>query len=475
MVLALFVVEKGNAQNAFGALHSNYTPTNSLYINPSSMLDAKVWLDVNVVGVGAYANNDLAYLKNHSLISVASEATRGTSTVTDRDVGYNQSRKKYHAYNRNFVAGPSAVWSQGDHAAAISIGGRSYTAVRRVPDYAAHFIENGVPNYTAQHDINYVARDIRFASVNFAEIKLSYAHTFLKRGRNMFMGGVTFSKFFSIAGAGANIYNFDFIVDNDTVVDVFNLKSDAVYAVQDRLNAKGGWGMDFGFTFQRMLSDATRYYPNSKRGGCRQLPYLYKIGLSVIDIGNVKFDPVLYAGYDFNTYDWYQYANTNANEDNPTDLFAPQEPDIDNGVVRHPNKIRLPTFVSAQFDYNVWASRVYVNATIVQGFSVSDKKFGLRHANSLSITPRYESYWVDFALPVSLYEYKYPQLGASLRLGPLTIGTDKLINWLFKSRIYGADIYVYLKIPIPYHPSCADRMKGHRRNSRDKSPTKCTI
>lgn len=291
----------------------------------------------------------------------------------------------------------------------------------------------------------------------------------------MFMGGVTFSKFFSIAGAGANIYNFDFIVDNDTVVDVFNLKSDAVYAVQDRLNAKGGWGMDFGFTFQRMLSDATRYYPNSKRGGCRQLPYLYKIGLSVIDIGNVKFDPVLYAGYDFNTYDWYQYANTNANEDNPTDLFAPQEPDIDNGVVRHPNKIRLPTFVSAQFDYNVWASRVYVNATIVQGFSVSDKKFGLRHANSLSITPRYESYWVDFALPVSLYEYKYPQLGASLRLGPLTIGTDKLINWLFKSRIYGADIYVYLKIPIPYHPSCADRMKGHRRNSRDKSPTKCTI
>lgn len=475
LVLALFLHEEGKAQNTFGALHSNYTPTNSVYINPSSILDAKVWLDVNIVGAGVYANNDLFYLKNHSLSSVASEATRGTSSITDSDLGYNQNRKKYHAYNRNFVAGPSAVWSQGDHAAAISLGARSFTAIRRVPDYAARFIENGVPGYTTQHDINYIARDVRFASIHFAEFKLSYAHTFLKRGRNMFMGGVTFSKFFSFAGAGANIYNFDFIVDNDTLMDVFNLQADAVFAIQGQLNAKGGWGMDFGFTYQHMLSDVTRYYPNSKKGGCRQVPYLYKIGLSIIDIGNVKFDPLVYSGYNFNSYEWFRYASAEVNENNPADLFAPQEPDIGTGEVKSPNKIRLPTLISAQFDYNVWASRFYVNATIIQGFAVADNKFGSRHANSLSITPRYESYWVDFALPVSLYEYKYPQLGASLRLGPLTIGTDKLINWLAKSRIYGADIYVYLKIPIQYHPKCAERMKGRRKNSRDRSPTKCTI
>lgn len=469
------MAEKALAQNAFGALHSNYTPTNSVYINPTSILDAKVWLDINIVGAGVYLNNDLVYLKNHSLAQVTNEAIHSTSTIVESDLGYNHNRKKYHAFNRNFVAGPSAVWSQGNHAAAISTGGRSYTAVRRVPDYIARFIENDVRPYTAQHDIEYDAKDIKAATINFAELKLTYAYTFLKRGRNMWMGGLSYSKYFSAVGAAANIYNFDFLVDNDSLTNVFNLEADGMYAMQDKINAKGGWGMDFGFTYQRMLSDVSRYYPNSPKSACREVPYLYKLGISIMDIGIVKFDPIFYAGYDFDSYDWYNYAETDVNEDNPTDLFAAQEPDIENGRVRKPYKIRMPTYFSAQFDYNVWASRLYVNATWVQGFGVSDRKFGIRQANSLSITPRYESFWIDFALPVSLYEYQHPQLGASLRVGPITIGSDKLINWFFKGRIYGGDIYFYLKIPIRYHPSCMDRMKSRRKNSKDKSPTKCTI
>lgn len=475
LMAAIGGIGSAYAQNTFGALHSNYTPTNSLYINPSSILDARVWLDINIVGAGTYLNNDLAYLRDHSLVSVVNEGIHGTSSVTEDDIGYNQSRKRYHAYNRNFVAAPSAVWSQGDHAAGISLGGRSYTGVRRVPDYAARFIENGVPEYTAQHDINYTAKDVRLSSAHFAELKLTYAYTFLKRGRNMLMGGLTFSKFFSYAGGAANIYNFDFIVDNDSIVNVFNLTADGMFSVQQRFNPRGGWGMDFGFTFQRMLSDISRYYPNSPKSGCRQVPYLYKLGVSIIDIGNLKFDPLQYAGYDFDNYDWYQYSHQEVNKDNPVSVFAPQESNIDYGQVRHPNKIRLPTLFSAQFDYNLWASRIYINATWIQGFGVSDRKFGLRHANSLSVTPRYESYWVDFALPLSLYEYKYPQLGASLRLGPVTVGTDKLINWFRKDKVYGADFYFYVKIPVRYHPGCRDRMKGQRRRSRDNSPTKCTI
>ncbi len=468
-------------QNAFGALHSNYTPTNSLYVNPSSILDAKVWLDINIIGAGVYLNNDFVHLNNHSLASVASEGTKGTSSIVETDVDFNQSRKKYHAYNRNFVAAPSVVWSQGDHAAALSIGGRSYTGLRNLPDFAARFIEYGVPDYPTQHDINYTASNVRLASLSFVEIKLTYAYTFLKKRRNMFMAGATFSKFFSVAGGAANIYNFNILVDNDSIIDVFNLEADAVYAWNKNINAKGGWGMDFGFTFQKMLRDATSYYPNSPKMGCTNIPYKYKIGLSIIDVGNVKFDPILYQGYNFDQYTWLNYADQEINDDNPADLFAPQEPDIGNGRVKNPNKIRLPTFVSAQFDYNLWASRVYINGTIIQGFGVAKNKFGLRHANSLSVTPRFESYWFDFALPFSLYEYRHPQLGASMRLGPLTLGTDKLINWLFKSKIYGADIYLYLKVPIRYHPSCKDRQKGQRGGrggrgrGRDNSPTKCTI
>lgn len=483
------------AQNAFGTLHSNYTPTNSLYINPSSMLDAKTWLDINIVGAGVYGNNNAVYLENESWLSVISRARGNGRQLTENDVLYHRKPNNYHAYNRNFVAAPSAVWSQGDFAAGLSIGGRSYTGIRRVPEYVVRFIENGVQQFTEQHNIDYSMQNRRMASLNFAEVKGSFAYTFLKERDNMFMGGITLSKFFSVAGGAANIYDFNANVNNDSLMAIGNLRADMMYTPDPRLNPNGGWGFDIGFTYQKMLGDATSYYPNSKRSGCKELPYLYKIGVSIIDIGSVKFDEsdIRFAGYDFSSYDWQNYADAQLNEENAVDIFAEQESNIGEGQVRKPNKIRLPTFASVQFDYNVWASRFYINGTIIQGLPVGKRQFGIRHANSLSITPRFESYWFEFALPMSLYEYRYPQLGASVRIGPVSIGSDKILSWFNRSKLFGGDIYLYAKIPIARNPKCNDnsrasgsggpknrrgRLKKRKpRNKRRKyrgSPTDCT-
>lgn len=467
------------AQNSFGALHSNYTPTNSLFLNPSSILDAKVWLDVNIVGVGSYVNNDLVYLQKKNLFREVKDGINGASTLSDDDIGYNQNRNKYHAYNRNFVAAPSVVWSQGDHGLALSLGARSYTGIRKVPSFVAQFIENGVQDYTEQHDIDYSIKNLKAASINFGEVKLTYAYTFLKRRRNMFMGGVSVSKLFAIAGGAANIYEFDFNVDNDSITDVALLNADAMYTSEASFNTKSGVGFDIGFTYQHMLSNVQYYLPNTPKYGCNDINYKYKIGVSIIDIGSIKFDNSTYsfAGYDFTDYSWLNYSDTEVDDDNVTSVFSEEETTIEEGRVKRTDRVRLPTFISGQFDYNLWQSRVYVNATIVQGIPPGRKKFGLRHANSLSITPRFESYWFDFALPFSLYEYQHPQLGASVRVGPLTVGTDKLINWISKSNVYGADFYVYLKIPIQYNPKCRDRIKGQngRGKGRHRSPTNCTI
>ncbi len=477
LIVSFFALSSVMGQNAFGTLHGNYTPTNSVYVNPSSMLDAKVWLDINIVGVGSYTNNNLVFLENHSWGSISRDLIQyskgridDSSFPDEEDIGYNQNRKNYHGYNRNFVTAPSAVWSQGDHAAALSIGGRSYTAIRGVPDYAAQFIENGVPDFTLQHDIDYSLKRLRIASLHFAEIKGSYAYTFLKRRRDMFMGGVTLSKFFSVAGAAMNIYNADFNIDNDSLALLFDVQADAMFTPNPRVNWKGGMGLDLGFTYQKMLGEAASYYPNSPKLGCRTVPYLYKLGVSIIDIGSVKFDEddVVFAGYDFQNYSWVQYDEEQINEENPTDVFEAQEASIEEGRVRKPHKIRLPTFASIQFDYNLWASRLYVNATIIQGIPPGKNKFGLRHANSLSVTPRYETYFFEFALPISLYEYQYPQLGASFRIGPLSIGSDKIISWVKQSKIYGMDIYMHLKIPLRYHPKCKGKLKSIKKGKGQK-------
>jgi len=50
-------------------------------------------------------------------------------------------------------------------------------------------------------------------------------------------------------------------------------------------------------------------------------------------------------------------------------------------------------------------------------------------------------------------------------VGPLTLGTDKLWSWIAKTDIYGADIYLHLKIPLRYNPKC----KGYRKATKSKN------
>jgi hypothetical protein len=294
---------------------------------------------------------------------------------------------------------------------------------------------------------------------------LSYAYTFYKKRKDMLMGGISIKKFLSIGGAAANIYNMDFNVRNDSLLSVFELEADGMVTPDPQLYAKGGMGLDLGFTYQKMMSDCSSYYPNSKRMGCRYLPYKYKLGFSIMDIGSVKFDEdnVQFAGYSFQSYDWLQYSDQDVDEDNPLNVFQNQESSIDEGRVKKPYKIHLPTYISAQGDYNLWASRVYANAAIVQALPISRNKFGVRRANSLMVGVRYESRIFDVSIPLSLYEYRTPQIGLAVRVYCLTIGTDKLFHLMGNSKLYGGDIYAHLKIPIFYHPKC----RAHKRSGRD--------
>ncbi|MFY7943103.1 MAG: hypothetical protein ACOVNZ_00900 [Crocinitomicaceae bacterium] len=74
-----------------------------------------------------------------------------------------------------------------------------------------------------------------------------------------------------------------------------------------------------------------------------------------------------------------------------------------------------------------------------------------------------------------MYEYYRPQLGLSLRLYCLTIGTDKLLHIFGKSDLYGGDIYFHLNVPIFYNPKCKQRMKSGTNYDpgRIKNKRKC--
>ncbi len=442
-----------NGQENFGALHSNYSPTNSVHINPSSMLDAKTWLDIHIIGAGAYANNSLVAAESTTLIRLLRERT-----FSEDNLVYRSGLGRYHAYNRNFVQVLSGVWSQGNHAAGLSFGGYTYTDARRIDEPIARFIENGVTQYTQQHLTSYSLNRLRANSLGYAEAKISYAYTFHKRQRNMYMAGISYKKIFPLVGGAANIQILDYNVYNDTILQIDRFLGDAVAHTQPEFSMKGGWGFDLGFTYQRMYSGCENYYPNSSRGGCNRLYYKYKIGVSLNDIGYAKFNPdnMNYVGYDLAPTTIYNYENVATDINTFPSAFVGLEDQPEDGLVRKPYKMSLPTSISVQFDRAILPHFLYLNATWVHGLPRTKGAFGPRRAHSLSLTPRFETKWFDAALPISLYEYQKLQVGLSLRLYVLTIGTDKLLNYFIPSDLYGADFYFHLKVPLFRNPKCRD-------------------
>ncbi|MEL6989833.1 MAG: DUF5723 family protein, partial [Bacteroidota bacterium] len=91
----------------------------------------------------------------------------------------------------------------------------------------------------------------------------------------------------------------------------------------------------------------------------------------------------------------------------------------------------LPLSFSVQLDHQI-SKYVFVNALAVQNISFTKNQ--IRRSNILAFTPRFEKRWFNVMLPLTITNYNALGIGASSRLGPLTIGTENIGSALFKQR-----------------------------------------
>jgi hypothetical protein len=114
--------------------------------------------------------------------------------------------------------------------------------------------------------------------------------------------------------------------------------------------------------------------------------------------------------------------------------------------------------VSAQFDYN-FENNIYINASAIFGPRIGNS---VRRGGLLAVVPRYERKRFELSLPVSLWDFRYPQIGFQLRLNNnFIIGYDRAMPFLFRSDVYGFDIYFHLKFSVYRNPACQSGKKGN--------------
>ena len=223
---------------------------------------------------------------------------------------------------------------------------------------------------------------------------------------------------------------------NNDEVDIFN-----------SIIRGAGWGMDIGVTWQYRKRPYQKKFPGNfylKRFE----DYKLKIGVSVIDIGWVNFTKNAEKHvYDDVHNNWIrvnelEYDNMRDELDETSEIFY-----RDPGASLQGNRFRLymPASVSVQVDYHLidwW----FLNSTLIIPTVYTSPM--IERPVVLSLTPRFESRFLEINVPVVLYDFKYPRIGLSVRLEGFTVGTDHLGSFFSTRDFTGADIYVSYKINL---------------------------
>lgn len=479
------------SQDFVGFNQSNYAGVTGVYQQPASIVDGRMKFDMNLVGINVAAYNNYIGI-DRSAFKRAKDADGKTTLpafddefFADKYLTERMNGKDKSIYFSNRITGPSfMIPLNRKNAIALSSGVRNYVNIDGIsPDLAKlAYSEFQYPSLWITRLKN---KNLSIQEMTWAEYGLTYAHVFKDDNEHYFKGGVTVKLLQGIQSAYMFIKDLEYDVFTSDTLSIFS--SDVKYGHSDNLTFKDiklgesntgtkvfdysqsypGIGFDFGVVYEwRPDYKKFKYDMDGEKDLWRndKNKYKLKVGLSVTDIGSIKFKKGSTSG-DFT-------ADVSLWNLRPIDPASVGEFDDTlkgrfNGTGGASSyKMNLPTAISAQIDYQVWKD-FYINLTpfIAMQFKNNDTK--VHDISSITLTPRYDWKWAGIFIPVQYNFLDGFRAGAAVRLGPIVVGSSNLAPLVGQKTIYGADIYAMLKLPIPYGKP-KDRDKDAVSNKKDK-------
>jgi len=465
------------AQYRLGIIGSNFAGSQGIMINPSSIVNSKLYMDISLLSFEISAQNNFLYIpkEDYSLGGLIKEINRNIDYYNANDTWMPRDERNFneaiyqHGNDVNTFAsltvlGPSAMYSINDQAFGFYSAFRNYNHARGIPSDFANFAYWGV-NFADQLDKEYSSSDYGGVGASWLELGFTYARVLKKSYNKHLSGGITLKRMLSYAAAYVDVDNINYSINSN--LDALVVGSDFSYGYAlpvnyqnneyiNKLKVLGrGWGFDLGITYQLK----TRGYEiNNYKKACEQEfePYILKLGVSLIDIGKIKYNSNARV---------HEFSGSTLWESIDTLRFRSVQ-QITNELSNHyfgdPNAsladttftIGLPTTLSVQADYHYYKN-IYFGALLMLPIKISKNQ--LRRPSLIAFMPRYETRLFEVSTPLSLYDFNELRLGLSVRYGVFTIGTDKLGAFLGGSDFDGFDLYFMLKINF-LKGKCANRL-----------------
>lgn len=438
----LFFVFSVSAQEKLGVSNSNYSSTNSIFLNPSSSVDSRTFIQFNLVGANVYLMNNQAYLPQ---FSVSSSLNGNTLMPKISTIPF----RKF-VYLKTEVNGPAFVLSHKEIGIGFFIRGRAEVDIRNIPyELTKILTQQSIDTTQEQYGIN--IRNAKISEMAWVEYGVNFGKMLIKSGKTMITAGVNAKYLTGINIAYFNLEKLKFNAD-DAVVDIENLKGKVRYNTPEWKSGKGV-GTDIGITYKKTLDWIDSYQTNAKKSNCTFVDYRYKLGISLLDLGLIRFNKNTFKGNVSGSTTINNYQTTNLDSLFKADFQTSQQ-------INKPIWATLPTALSIQMDWNLsyyfdWEKdrHLYLNTTAIQSVTTS-RMIGVQRANLISIAPRFEIKNFEVAVPLTFHRYIYPQVGLGFRFRTFVLGFDNVCPLLFKKDTYGVNIYFNLGISMFKNPAC---------------------
>lgn len=455
------------AQSYLGYFHDNYAGVQSVLFNPASIADSNFKADINLFSASITGTNDYYGIQATDLLKSSYDLETQA--------------KLFSSGSNNFIVnadvmGPSAMFNIAPkHSLALFTRGR---AIANIHDINGEVFKELSSDFDSSTDFDLAAGNFNITASSWAELGLSYATILLNKNNHFIKGGLTLKYLQGIANnytRGNNVtVNYNNVAANPLLSTITTTGELTYGGNQDfhenfdnlKFNSdSNGLGADLGFVYE--------YRPTFNN--ITDNKYKVRLGLSVTDIGSIKFKEASQKKYNLDqTVTEAQYQDANSIGEFLEANYAVIE-------TLPVSKYVLPTAVHANVDWNVYR-KFYLNLN--GDINVNDKTTlnTSAIANTVSVTPRYETKWFSAYLPLNYMDYRGFQAGLGFRAGPLFVGSGSVITNLISDESKGFDIHAGLKIPLyktqakapePIAPAKveADTDKDGILDKNDKCPT----
>ena len=468
-VLVICCWSASTAQSFQGLQTSNYAGVTGALSNPANIVDNRYKVDVALTGLDLTVGNNYAGIKRSSLAYKGNlfsqpDFYNWNPNVFKNLVINNNRYDKAGYFSMRYQLPSFLITLSKKDAVALNLSVRSMFNVSGVSQQLIDFFYYDFGN-TGMFNKTLENKHLSLQQMTWAEAGLTYARVIKLEGPHFIKVGVTPKLLFGLEAAYAYIDNLQYKVSTKDTFSFF--KSEVGYGHSDNFDAIGnsnasffkptaypGFGGDVGVVYEwRPEVDKYKYDMDGKTGLWRRDKNKYKLkaGLSIIDIGGIKYRKGGQSG-DF---------VADVTRFNINDLAAASTGKLDSLLMSKFKRVEtkqtffmmLPTAVNLLVDYHLWKPfYVSYSANLTNFFPNRESK--VNEYTTMSLAPRFDHKWFGLTVPINFQTLAMQRgqpvtIGTMLRLGPLVVGTNDILSFT-STDIYGASVYFLLKVPIPY-------------------------